>query len=506
MPLTQTQDRERACKRRRSETYNEAQKGARKRRRVQQAEPPEDTSPSPSPLEDEPHAITFPVHVPENPWWLDFHTRMLRTRWPQPEWNYRCPHCSALLLRGEAKTFCCNNGNCCVPPLPPLPTHISNLINDTRASRHLSTRSWCLNNLFCFTAIGATKGFTHFETGLSSVAITGRTYHRIFDIADESHCLHWFLYDEIERKKQGHEFHVPQTWIEALKMDLQIHNPYVAHLQTFPSIEDATPAALELCDVSANGDFAAVMHAPCSTTFKPRSILVWQNNHEEPTFIPIFSRHYEPLQYPLLFPHGTPGWGLTEGPSRKLIRSMPYTQRQWYRGHLLTDERFTIFGRLTSEYLCDMYSRIEEERLDYIRRSQDRSEDANIPNQNRTNIPTSLPASFLGSRRWTSEQTADGLALARTFGPPSLFITMTCNPDWPEIKNRLRKGQKANDVPVIVARVFKVRVQRLVTILKTRFGTLIYIIKITEFQKRGLPHVHIVIKVRPRLHMPFTPN
>jgi hypothetical protein len=105
---------------------------------------------------------------------------------------------------------------------------------------------------------------------------------------------------------------------------------------------------------------------------------------------------------------------------------------------------------------------------------------------------------FLGSCQWTSEQTADGLALAQMFGPPSLFITMMCNPDWPEIKCRLRKGQKANDIPIIVARAFKVRVQRLISILKTRFGNLVYIIKIIEFQKRGLPHIHIVIKVRRR--------
>jgi hypothetical protein len=230
----------------------------------------------------------------------------------------------------------------------------------------LSTRSRRLNNLFCLTAIGATNGFTHFETGISSVSITGRTYHRIFDISDETHSLHWFLYDENERHNQGRDYSVPPRWIQALKNDLDDHNPYVSHLQAFKSVDDAAPAALELCDVSSNGDFAAVMHPPVSTRFKPRSILVWHNNREQPKFISIFSRHYEPLQYPLLFPHGSPGWGLTEDPSGKLTRSLPFTQRLWYRGRLLTDDRFITFGRLTSEYLCDMYSRIEEERLDYI--------------------------------------------------------------------------------------------------------------------------------------------
>ena len=31
---------------------------------------------------------------------------------------------------------------------------------------------------------------------------------------------------------------------------------------------------------------------------------------------------------------------------------------------------------------------------------------------------------------------------------------MTCNPNWPEIKNELKPGQKPQDRPDLVARVF----------------------------------------------------
>ena len=48
-----------------------------------------------------------------------------------------------------------------------------------------------------------------------------------------------------------------------------------------------------------------------------------------------------------------------------------------------------------------------------------------------------LPLSFIGSRRWTSEQVADALEIASKFGPPMFFITMTCNPMWPEIQECL---------------------------------------------------------------------
>ena len=53
----------------------------------------------------------------------------------------------------------------------------------------------------------------------------------------------------------------------------------------------------------------------------------------------------------------------------------------------------------------------------------------------------------------------------------------------------------ASDVPVIVAQAFKNRLRRLLHILRTRFGLIIYLIKVIEFQKRGLPHAHIIIKV-----------
>jgi hypothetical protein len=112
-----------------------------------------------------------------------------------------------------------------------------------------------------------------------------------------------------------------------------------------------------------------------------------------------------------------------------------------------------------------------------------------------SSVNIELPASFLGSRKWAFEQTADSLALTRAFGKPSYFFTMTCNPEWPEITARLQPGQNASDVPVVVARAFKIRLQHLLQILRTCFGRLVYMIKVIEFQKHGFPHAHIIAKV-----------
>ena len=61
-----------------------------------------------------------------------------------------------------------------------------------------------------------------------------------------------------------------------------------------------------------------------------------------------------------------------------------------------------------------------------------------------------LPASFLGSKRWVSNQIADSLAIAAIYGPPTFFLTFTCNSDWPEIQSQLLQGQNFTDIPVVV--------------------------------------------------------
>src|SRR5437763_7057677 len=89
-----------------------------------------------------------------------------------------------------------------------------------------------------------------------------------------------------------------------------------------------------------------------------------------------------------------------------------------------------------------------------------------------------LPSSFVGSRAWASEQVSDALALCREYGKPSFFITITTNPNWPEIKSQLRPGQSALDVPFIVARVFHLRLQKCLDYIKHAFGSLVYLVKV----------------------------
>lgn len=109
-----------------------------------------------------------------------------------------------------------------------------------------------------------------------------------------------------------------------------------------------------------------------------------------------------------------------------------------------------------------------EIRLNYLRKNVNRiaREDAEVMGREYVSDSENvlLPSSFLGSRRWTSTQVADTLAIASQFGPPTFFITMTCNPEWPEIQGQLQPGQDYTDIPTIVVRVFREKLRLLIKV------------------------------------------
>ncbi|XP_012837300.1 PREDICTED: uncharacterized protein LOC105957872 [Erythranthe guttata] len=90
----------------------------------------------------------------------------------------------------------------------------------------------------------------------------------------------------------------------------------------------------------------------------------------------------------------------------------------------------------------------------------------------------------------------DALQICNWIGFPSLFITITCNPQWPEIQRALSgTNLRTDDRPDILARVFKMKLDSLMSDLKKGkiFGRIRAYVCTIEFQKRGLPHAHILI-------------
>ena len=90
------------------------------------------------------------------------------------------------------------------------------------------------------------------------------------------------------------------------------------------------------------------------------------------------------------------------------------------------------------------------------------------------------------------------MSIAKRFGQPDFFITVTANPSWPEITNELRWGETAANRPDLMARVFRIKLQVLLDKLLREhvLGVAIGYTWVSEFQKRGLPHVHLLLIVR----------
>ena len=157
-----------------------------------------------------------------------------------------------------------------------------------------------------------------------------------------------------------------------------------------------------------------------------------------------------------------------------------------------------------------MYAQIEKGGLNWIRfnQAQLRAEtyqgltDAieSGLNLNEVGTRTILPSTFTGGPRQMIELFHDAMAIVRSMSKPDLFITMTCNPAWPEILDECRRyGQDPQDRPDIVSRVFKCKLQALLDDLtKNRvLGRAVAHLHVIEFQKRGLPHAHILLILDP---------
>ncbi|XP_012832537.1 PREDICTED: uncharacterized protein LOC105953423 [Erythranthe guttata] len=164
---------------------------------------------------------------------------------------------------------------------------------------------------------------------------------------------------------------------------------------------------------------------------------------------------YLPLQYLLIFPYGEDGY------------------------------RDDIPLRETSDKLrVDMYKGIEKSIL--------------MGDTDARSIGTRviLPGSFTQGPRYMFNNFVDALQICNWIGFPSLFITITCNPQWPEIQRALNgTNLRPEDRPDILARVFKMKLDSLMSDLKKGkiFDRIRAYVCTIEFQKRGLPHAHILI-------------
>ncbi|XP_026417496.1 uncharacterized protein LOC113312978 [Papaver somniferum] len=211
---------------------------------------------------------------------------------------------------------------------------------------------------------------------------------------------------------------------------------------------------------------------------------------------------YLPLHYVLLFPFGELGrsptmrqWdAVTQTYTKTKLSQMEYYS---YRIFERTEEYSTILRarKLFQEFLFDAWAATEQSKLAWLRfnqptlRSDQYSCIADIKNADlnpgdRGN-PVILPSSHTGSGRHMHEIYQDSMAITRFHHHPDIFLTMTANPNWPEIRNALIGNQSVTDRPDLVARVFELKRKALMKEIKEKkvFGTVVAHVYTIEFQK-----------------------
>ena len=174
--------------------------------------------------------------------------------------------------------------------------------------------------------------------------------------------------------------------------------------------------------------------------------------------------------------------------------------------HREGDIQFQWGRNLFQQYIVMAYIKVEDSRLNWIHNNHKtlRSESyQGLLDYTRRSVQGGdirvgkiivLPSSSRESPRFRYQKYMDGLAGMRVFGSYDLFVTLTCNPRWPEIADNLKPGQHHTDRVDLACRVIKVKLDFFIEYLiqAKPFGIIVYWTYVTEFQKRGLPHAHIV--------------
>ncbi|XP_058765892.1 uncharacterized protein LOC131639412 [Vicia villosa] len=241
-----------------------------------------------------------------------------------------------------------------------------------------------------------------------------------------------------------------------------------------------------------------------------------------------FNPSYLSYQYPLIFCYGEDGYRNNilhkYRDETTVTRKNRQSIKDWlcFRLQERTDEPKTLLysRKLFQQFLVDGYAMMESERLNWLRNNQSKLRVRKYNNLqqrcdqgeknpgNKQGKRVVLPSSFVGSKRYMDQLYFDGMAISSRLGFPDLFITFTCNPNWPEITRLLSpKNLKPHDRPDIVAKVFNIKFKELMVDLTKKhiLGKVMAFMYTIEFQKRGLPHAHILIFFHPQSKYP-TPS
>ena len=432
------------------------------------------------------------------------------------DFSLTCSNCNALYFREENIRKCCDKGKVVLPQLSPINEELKQLLIGSQPINKLfRSNIRAYNSRFSFISLGHTPDNRFKNSGYNySFSISGSMYHLIGPIipqnTNEPKCFQIYFYEKNEQidYRIANYPNLDKNVITTLTRLMNAENPLVSRFKSIYEYHTRNPVnnfqikliAQPGTRASPTADEVAVLlpgevSSSRDIVVKLRSDSLIRCSQDNAL--------YMPLAYPLIFLDGEYGWTSSEIPNTPY---MSPAQHYRYRLHIKQNRsKLHLFGRLFQHYCVDAFVIVEQARLKWLRFNQSslRTElyrglmDAIDDGHDLNNIGQKfiLPSSYTTGPRYMTEKFQDAMAIVGQIGKPHLFITMTCNKDWPEIKDNLFPGQTAFDRPDIVSRVFELKKNQLKDLIlkKHIFGEVIACVYVIEFQKRGLPHMHMLI-------------
>ncbi|CAH9141764.1 unnamed protein product [Cuscuta epithymum] len=474
---------------------------------------------------------------------------------------WKCEFCNALMWYSERVekrrksenpkfSLCCMQGKIRIPHLTPPPQPLSDLFHKKDArSKYFLQNIRSFNMMFSFTSLGGRIEVSQNDgNGPPMFIMNGENYHRIGSLlplpGEKPKFAQLYIYDtdnEISNRMEvvgmkDDSSPVQRSIVSDLKQLLDQYNPYAkAYRMVRDRVQNNEVAPLKLRLIGQRGHHARTYNLPTASEVAAlivgdfdassgeRDIIV-ETQSNSLKRVSVLSSAYLPLQYPLLFSRGEQGYTddipLYETKSARSNKRRNVSMREFYayRFQNRDSERACLLfsKRLFQQLLVDVYSTIESSRLYYYRTHQREVradmykgiEEAILrgdTNPAAVGKRIVLPSSFRGGARYMFQNYQDAMAICRWMGYPDLFITFTCNQNWPELYRYLStQGLKSEDRPDLICRVFKIKLDEMIKEIKEGkvFGLVRAVIYTIEFQKRGLPHAHILIFLHPQYRYP----
>ena len=445
--------------------------------------------------------------------------------------DQECKHCGAMFFRGQNKN-CCRNGDIKLDQIPTPPSPLKELYNRVHEFAKIFIKFIIqLNSVFGFTSIGVPgldQRLIRDPKGGGCFRMQGNIYHRLGALQPESgqppkfSSIYFYNSEiaiarrqEILQGKRSTPIPHCKEIITIIQNSIESVNKlvkqYVQHGRSVleqPEKEMIIVNNHRIVDIRVvSNEFLVIVPENSDLSLK-RNILLKLTGGQFENINHLHSLH-DSLAYPLLFVYGQPGWNvdLKDRKNRKI------TLRDYVNYHLqIRKNNFNqLFkaGPLFHQFVCNKYVDIETERLNFIRFNQKRFRvemykglvDAYLQKCDLKDIGKLyiLPSSFVGGPRYMKELYNDAMALVVKYGKPDLFITMTTNPDWQEVKEDLAEtGQTSWEQFEAAATVFVVKAGMLEKeIYKGKiFGEVLSMVWVIEFQFRGLAHIHMLVKLK----------